>query len=131
MSMLDYITALASQDNDALKKAVDSLVAQGKRFEMVRAKGAGEHYVLFDVEKHEFTCTKIDDDTHKFLCSCGKSNTEEHNYRLENDKFIYQLWHHRGQCELAHDWTMGWCSKEGGSLIFKCERKRIGCILRT
>ena len=42
----------------------------------------------FDVEKHEFTCTKIDDDTHKFLCSCGKSNTEEHNYRLENDKFI-------------------------------------------
>ena len=42
----------------------------------------------FDVEKDEFTCTKIDDDTHKFLCSCGKSNTEEHNYRLENDKFI-------------------------------------------
>ena len=45
------------------------------------------------------------------------------------DKFIYQLWHHRGQCELAHDCTMGWCSKEGESLIFKCERERIGwCV---
>ena len=50
---------------------------------------------------------------------------------FENDKFIYQLWHHRGQCELAHNWTLGWCSKEGESLIFKCERERIGCILRT
>ena len=48
-----YDASVQKKNYDALKKAVDSLVAQGKRFEMVRAKGAGEHYVLFDVEKHE------------------------------------------------------------------------------
>ena len=38
---------------------------------------------------------------------------------FENDKFIYQLWHHRGQCELAHDCTMGWYSKEGEKPYFQ------------
>ena len=38
---------------------------------------------------------------------------------FENDKFIYQLWHHRGQRELAHDCTMGWCSKEGEKPYFQ------------
>ena len=38
---------------------------------------------------------------------------------FENDKFIYQLWHHKVQCELAHDCTMGWCSKEGEKPYFQ------------
>ena len=38
---------------------------------------------------------------------------------FENDKFIYQLYHSKGQNELVHNWTLGWCSKEGEKPYFQ------------
>jgi hypothetical protein len=43
------------------------------------------------------------------------------------DKFIYLLYHAKGQNELVHNWTLGWCNKKKVLTLFsKCERERIG-----
>ena len=38
---------------------------------------------------------------------------------FENDKIIYQLYLSKGQNELVHNWTLGWCSKEGEKPYFQ------------
>lgn len=48
-----YDVNIQKNNFKVLENAIEGLIAKDKRFDSVRVRGAGEHFVLFDVEKNE------------------------------------------------------------------------------